>query len=275
MKKTFIIILLTSTSVMMGSAQEVADSNSYVTLNDIVKREAENKSNQDDQAFHEKLWNKRSYLNISYVSAKLQSSEFPTAGGTYDREFKSSAGVNLQYGHTYDFHKKPIADMVFIGLNYTGIDLSYAKYNAEETPAMYVLAGKEPYPTAWHNKKQTIDYGMALGPAVTVYPFASLGKPETDKIRLQVYFQVGYNARVTIISDMPSDPVSDKMKTVYSFAHGLSTKIGASLTWDFVGLGFELWNAPSYKNTYFDDKYDTGSMKSKVKSSRVFLQFRF
>ncbi|MBR6191351.1 MAG: hypothetical protein IKQ68_04235 [Prevotella sp.] len=275
MKKTFLTLFTAIAATMAGFAQEAADSTSFITLNDMVKREAATKAQQENQAFHEKLWDRRSYLNISYVSATLKSSELPTVGGTYSGEYKSNGGVNLQYGHTYDFHQKPIADMVFIGLNYTGIDLSYASYSADVPSPYYQPGTNTPNNAPWHNKKQTIDYGMALGPAVTVYPFTTLGNKHTDKIRFQLYFQVGYNASLTILQDGIVEQSKNKTKDMYAFAHGLSTKFGFSLTWDFVGLGYEIWNAPSYKNIYFDDLVDTGKMKTKVKSNRVFLQFRF
>lgn len=275
MKKIYITLMAAVLITAGAQAQETSDTVAFESFDDVVKRETATKSQQENDAEHLTLWDKRSYLDISYTSNTLESSEFPSANGMYDASYKSKAGINLQYGHTYDFHKKPIANMLFIGINYTGIDLNYAKYDAASKPQGFYQGDDAPYSVGWYNKKQTVDYGMALGPAVTVYPFAPLGCLATDKIRFQMYFQIGYNARLTIIDDVLGNPSKDATKTMYTFAHGMTTKFGFSLTWDFVGLGYEIWNASKLTNITFSEDYDTGNFKSKARSSRLFLQFRF
>ena len=223
------------------------------------------------------IWGKRTFFNISYNSTEMSSMEFPSGAEPFYGKYKKDFGVGIQMGQTFNFHKNPLGSVLFIGLDYTWIDLNFNSYKDSPRPDEFPtveehMAMKNPLPLPWHQSKMQFDYGMSLGPALTFYPLISLHKEAAQKLRLHLYFHVGYCVAGTLIDmkDYKKDTTKD-----FVFGHGLFTSFGASLTWNFVGIGFDVRNDGSvnYKPTH--KVYDTGKMKVKQKSPRVYLQFRF
>ena len=114
---------------------------------------------------------------------------------------------------------------------------------------------------------------MSIGPSLTFYPFNPIHKSGSNKIRLQVYFHVGYSAEAALIKD--AIPEESKLKDGYAFGHGLFMGYGANLSWDFFGLGVELRKADDMKFKALDSDYDTGKMKVTEETTRLYVQFRF
>ena len=203
---------------------------------------------------------------------KLSSKEFPSTSGGFENEFDNKLGVGLQWGRTFNFHKRPLGNVLFIGLDYTWMDLNYNSYDESTAPAQYTR-GEQVLNMPWHNKKTSFDYGMSLGPSLTLYPFTSVNSSGAQKIRLQLYFHVGYEIGGTIINDVVNKSGDKKSQTTWG--HGLFTSFGANLSWSFIGVGYEMRNAGSLNYNYVDDEFDTGKLKLKQQINRLYLQFRF
>ena len=225
-------------------------------------------------------WNektKNTFFNISLNNTEFSSKEFPSSGDIqFEGLYKREIGVGIQMGQTFNFHKKPLGSIVFIGLDYTWIDLNFNSYKAIDEPVEFSMPDKDPYPMPWHNEKMMFDYGMSLGPALTFYPLAPVHKDGADKLRLHFFFHVGYCVSGSLI-DMGEYKGIEKIKSSKEFelGHGLFTSFGGSLTWNFVGIGFDVRNDGSLKYMATNKTFDTGKMKAKQKTTRFFIQFRF
>lgn len=269
--KKIIISLFALFGVLSATATEANDTTTMTTLSDIIAMESQSTINNDNTSRLRSLWSKNTYFNISYNTTELSSDEFPSMTGAFHNELKNKLGVGIQWGQTFNFHKKPLGNVLFIGLDYTWMDLNFNQYDSD-TAALYVR-GDQVLNMPWHHEKMSLDYGMSVGPSLTFYPFTPTHNAGAEKVRLQCYFHVGYSVGGTIIKDV-IDKTGDKKNRV-AWGHGLFTSYGANLTWNFIGLGYELRNDNNLNYKCVDKEFDTGKMKMKQKTSRVYLQFRF
>ena len=266
-------------SVSFSSASTSGDTTDVMTLEQIIAQESKSKYVNDYTEILRSMWGKNTFLNLIYnCSHKMSSKEFPSTTGSFEHEYESDWGVGVEWGHTFNFHRKPIGSVLFIGLDYTWMDLNINMFKRETPPSEYIevaegVGGVHNMP--WHNKKLMLGYGMSLGPSLTVYPFSTTHNTNASKIRLQLYFHVGYGIEGAIINKAIKKTDADGLKNGCAFGHGLYTSYGANLTWDFIGIGFEFRNDNKLKYKVTDDSYDTGSLNMKEKTSRLYLQFRF
>ena len=270
--KKLISSFIAFTCVLTGYAQELRDTTT-MSLNDIIAMETQNKSEYYNISHQRDIWSHDTYLNISYNKTKFSSEEFPSTTGGFSNEFKNDIGFGLQMGHTYSFHKKPIGSVLFIGLDFNWIDLNFNKYKEGSLPtdSIYSL-GEGIKSLPWHNEKMTLGYGMSVGPSFTFYPFTPLNGKGGNKVRLHLYFHVGYGVEGAIIKNViEGGDISDQ----WAWAHGLNTSFGASVSWDHIGVGYEYRNDSNLKFKAIDSEFDTGKMKAKEKTGRIFLQFRW
>lgn len=277
--KKFLFSFFAIACAITGFASELGDTVNMVSLDDIIRAETRSKVDNENMAHLRNVWSHNTFLNISYNKTKFSSDEFPvpTDGGglaTRPGKFDNKIGAGLQWGHTYNFHKKPIGTVLFIGLDYTWMDLNFNKYEASDSLKNYnidINSDQVDY-LPWHNEKMTLSYGMSLGPVLTFYPFTATRSKGAQKLRLQCYFHVGYCIEGALIKDAGwSNEVSDQ----WAYGHGLYTSFGANLSWSFIGIGYEVRNDNNLKYKAIDKDYDTGKLKVKEETSRLYLQFRF
>ncbi len=268
--KKFLLSLCTLACVLTGNAMDSSDTTRVTTLNDIIAQESKSKTDVKYDQHLRKVWGKNTFFNISYNKTKLSSDQFPIGGGRgAANEFKNNLGVGIQWGQTFNFHKKALGNVVFFGLDYTWMDVNFNQYKKADLPTPGYSTDYETYVMPWHNKKMSIDYGMSVGPSLTLYPFTPLHKNAADNIRLQGYFHVGYKAMGYIIKDS-----SDKNQ--FAWGHGLYTAFGANLTFNAIGFGFEMRNDNNINVKHVKKEYDNKTkMKFKEKVTRLYIQFRF
>ena len=269
------------------------DSTEIVTIEDIVKTQQGLTSNRFQEEHFRDVWARKGYLNLSYNNTTLKPDEkymtgVPSLNNGEVPEFKSDWGVSLQLGRGYKLHKKPIANIVQLYIDYTYIDLNVNHFKQEGN-------GKDLYDTSvkkgdkfyqpWNLEKYEINYGMALGPSITIAPFNTMSSKGLHHLHLNAWYHIGYHASLLAMkNDEDADINKSSLKSAgeekvresikLNLGHGLTHTFGVSLTWKFIGVGYEHRSAALEfqsldKDTYGDDKY-----KFKSPTNRVFLQFR-
>ena len=283
--KKFFFTLITSDCAMTAFAMEgngnsnlaSGDTTGVMTLEQIIAQESRSKYVNDYTESLRSVWGKNTFLNLIYnTSHKMSSDEFPTFSGegVFHNQLEPKWGVGLEWGHTFNFHSKPIGSVLFIGLDYTWLDMKFNMFEKGVAPEDFVYHHDGVYYMPWHNEMMTLGYGMTLGPSLTFYPFTPLHKSGANKVRLQLYYHVGYGIEGALIKDAIVKG-NEETKNGFAYGHGLYTSFGFNLSWDFIGIGYEIRNDNKIKYKVTDKAYDTGKMTVKEETNRLYLQFRF
>ena len=286
------------------------DSAEIVTVDDILKTQQDVTLRNTMEAHFRDVWSRKDYINISYNSSKLSPNEQIVLGlrdGSLVPEYSSDWGVSFQTGKSSRFHKNPIANMLQFYFDYTYVDLNVNHYKTNGNPGVsdtsvpYVVVNDKGnidgiyFYFPWNLNKYEINYGMAIGPSVTIAPFTSLKSKGLHYIKFNIFYHVGYHASLIYsqkdnnpdindanplqkedLEEYPWNYDLDKVRdhAKLAWGHGITNSFGFSVTWKFVGLGYEYRTARiKYKyidtSTFGDDSY-----KFKSSTSRIFLQFR-
>lgn len=269
MRKLILFKLFVIAYAASCCATEFGDTTN-VSLSEIIAKETLDKTDYENVNLQRDIWSHTTFLNISYNKTKFSSDEFPSTLHKLSHEYKNDIGIGLQMGHTYNLHKKPIGSVMFVGLDFTWMDINFNKYKADTE--MDFTPGEQIKNLPWHNEKMTLGYAMSIGPSLTLYPFATLHSKGADKIRLHFYFHVGYGAEGALIKDVSANSA---IKDQWAWAHGLHTAFGGNITWDHIGIGYEFRNDGSLKYKPIDNDFGTNKIKVKEKAGRLYLQFRF
>ena len=115
------------------------DSTGVASVSDIVKMQQEVLSNKQAGKHFQNVWKRRSFFNMSWTESKMKCDD-KTIG-----EFKSDWGVTLQSGTNYRLHKKPIAKMINIALDYSWLNLNVNHIKAEDPKSEKGIEGKYLY----------------------------------------------------------------------------------------------------------------------------------
>lgn len=272
------------------------DSTEIITIDDIVKTQQGLTSNQFEESHFQDVWSRKGYLNLSYNNAKLTPDERIETGvsglnGGIVPEFKSKWGASLQVGRGYKLHKKPIANILQFYIDYKYIDLNVNFFEHEGNgKGLYDTSKKLPnnekkFYTPWNLKKYDINYGMALGPSITVAPFTSVGSKGLHYLHVNMWYQVGYHASLLLMKNDEDADVNTEKNTYghedkvregikLNLGHGLTNTFGFSLTWKVIGVGYEHRSAGLKYQSLDEDTYGDQKYKFKSETNRVFLQFR-
>ena len=274
------------------------DTTEVTTINDIIRMQQDVTNKKFAESHYRDVWSRKGYFNISYNSTTLTPDQsIPTGvGGNVVPEFRSDWGVSLQLGRSYALHKAPIANMLQFNFDFSYIDLNVNHFKHEgDGKNLYdsreVLPGTtDKFFTPWNLEKYDFNYGMSVGPSISIAPFTSTNVSGLHHIKLNAFFHVGYHVSLLYMlndeeadmnqGDDPTDPIAveryEKMKDnlKLDLGHGLITSFGFSVTWKFIGLGYEhrsgsLEYKSLSKNDFSNEKY-----KFKSSTNRVFIQFR-
>lgn len=209
------------------------------------------------------IWKDRAkYFNIGYVKQKMSPDIEGLDALGLDAEIKSKFGISLSWGKTYYLHKKPLARMIKIGLDWSWLDINYANYSPESSAGEF---GQEESGSTMHQA----EIGMSFGPSVTVNPI--------HQLKVSGYFRF--------------TPSYSGLYADESFYHHYATffNTGFSVAWKVISIGCEWrWGTATYDGLAFDEESlsndedasgeilsDLGKQKFKTKSMRVYLGFRF
>ena len=280
------------------------DTTEVTTINDIIRMQQDVTNKKYAESHYRDVWSRKGYFNISYNSATLTPDEsIPTGvGGGVVPEFKSDWGVSLQLGRSYALHKMPIANMLQFNIDYSYIDLNVNHFKQEGDGNLYdsrsILNydGKEYYYTPWNLEKYDLNYGMSVGPSISIAPFTSTNVSALHHIKLNAFFHVGYHVSLLYMTNDEKADINptkkrenvqtetqakeyeryEKMSKGLKFdlGHGLITSFGFSITWKFIGLGYERRSGSLKYQSLSTDDYSKQKYEFKSSTNRVFIQFR-
>jgi len=280
------------------------DTTEVTTINDIIRMQQDVTNKKYAESHYRDVWSRKGYFNISYNSATLTPDEsIPTGvGGDIVPEFKSDWGVSLQLGRSYALHKMPIANMLQFSIDYSYIDLNVNHFKQEGDGNLYdsrsILNydGKEYYYTPWNLEKYDLNYGMSVGPSISIAPFTSTNVSALHHIKLNAFFHVGYHVSLLYMTNDEKADINptkkredvqtetqakeyeryEKMSKGLKFdlGHGLITSFGFSITWKFIGLGYERRSGSLKYQSLSTDDYSKQKYEFKSSTNRVFIQFR-
>ncbi|HIW64635.1 MAG TPA: hypothetical protein H9879_00150 [Candidatus Alistipes intestinipullorum] len=242
-------------------AQEQDDTTRRLdSLQQVVNRLTSNVETLEQADKDQAIWKDRAkYFNIGYVNQKLLDK-------SYGGEIKSDLGVSLSNGKTYYLHKKPLAKMIKFGIDFSWLDINYAKYTLESIDE----GSFEVYSTPMHQA----EIGMQVGPSVTINPIHHL--------KVGGYFRVTPSYSMLYMDD--------------TFHHHYVTfcNAGCTVAWKIVSLGVEWrWGTAKYDGLTFDesafegegdedpsfgdvmDQLSAPERKFKTSSVRFYIGFRF
>ena len=261
------------------------------TLSDIISMQQKVHTNNYTEQHFQKVWGRKTYLHINFNKSTLASSGLvQTEAGKANLEFKSDWGASLQMGKNFSLSKRPIANAVNICLDYTWMDINVNHFKAEEG-AYYNSSmqypdtdGKTVYYMPWSLPKYDASFGMAVGPSVTVAPFASANSEGAHFLHLQFYYHVGYRVSYLKIdndSSLDKNPAKDTHYDVMAdnqksnLGHGLYSTFGVNLSWKSIGIGFEQ-STGNYKYKPINStEFGKDEVKFKSTTKRFFIQFKF
>lgn len=188
MKKLLLTFIAVAGIFVAVAAQETTSASANDSLkqrldsleNSLNSLHAKEEKRTEDEKL-EKIWRRKKYTVIGFVNQTLENKDS-------ESKYKSKFGVTLQKGKTFSLHKKPIAKMVKIGLDWTFVDLNFAKYKdgngiSINLPSEDDFYGNDDDDDYGYGDAVDLDlgvmqleYGMGFGPSVQVTPFYYLGK---------------------------------------------------------------------------------------------------
>lgn len=271
----------------------------------------------DLEAKRKASWKRKTFFRLSYTNTDMwadpadYNDKFFTSNGLKQEDFmmgdelmldgnnaenkfysyKSKLSASMMWGRNISLHKKPIAHTVQFALDYTWIDLNYSQYevaytkdgnkfDSSERFDMYNEDGEREgsyYYTPWGLEKHEVNYGMSLGPSITVAPCGIL-RSSARNLHLQAYYHVGYSASfiLTTGKNKNLEMNNREFSSIGLWGHGMNTSWGLNLTWKAIGLGFEKRQGTfNYYTSVDTDSYGDVKYKFQYKNSRLYVTFNF
>lgn len=270
------------------------DSAEIVTIDDIVKTQQDISVRNLQESHFSDVWSRKSYINVSYNMTTLSPDQDILTGvdGGSVPDYKSSWGASFQAGRSYALHKNPIANILQFNLDYTYIDLNVNHFDhVGDGTNLYDSRAKitdDKYYTPWNLEKYDFNYGMAIGPSISIAPFTSAKSKGLHYVKFNLYYHIGYhvsllymindenadaNRNATEKSDIQDyEKMKDNLKM--DIGHGLINSFGFSVTWKAIGIGYEYRSAGVKYKSLTSNDFGSDNYKFKSSTNRVFIQFR-
>lgn len=234
----------------------------------------------DNEAKYEKIWKRRRYWRFGLANPNIERTDGESM------TWKTDLSVFVQQGKTAYFHKKPIAGMIKIGLDYGFFEVGYSKLKLKSVGATVGssssngAAADDGFTEIESNDPvvslssligvdlgmHKIDYSMHIGPRISVNPWNS--------IIVSAYCHVKPTASGIIENE----------KVSYGF--GCVTTAGLSVSYKLISVGVEgVWSKIKYTQKDFDEEsigsendgniFSTKKFKLKQSGPRFFIAFKF
>lgn len=200
----------------------------------------------EDNFASQKIWNRKKYWNIGYMWGGMKNLDI-------NDKYESQFALSISHGRVIYFHKKPIANMLKIGLD-LGLDIKFAKYKDKEIYTGIVDDDDDTYyddewnDGSWYDDDDwfdneddmhigyySLDMGLAIGPSFTVNP--------VSKLKIKAFFHVIPSYSMLIVDD----DVRSSYKTTFTY--------GGEVTWGRFGLGIEGFTGTAKYKSMLEDVY--------------------
>lgn len=285
MKTLLLTLAIFGTSFMNLAAQVETDSTVIAPQNvltqqqqqrndslaQVVQKLEEQVNDTQEQQRLDRVWRRSKYRNIAFVKQSLQE-----VGGTGEK-WNSDYAFALTMGRTYYLHRKPILNLIKVGIDWTYFDLNYANYGKISN---YALEGDgtpaDPdYPYEEKDEDLNIgrhqfEYSMHVGPSITVNPI--------DHLKVNAYFRYAPTFSGILIDDE------------FSCNYASFFVSGASISYKLISFGIEgRWGKAKYNNFSMNefteedldvenpnlgDMVNKSKRKFKTNSVRFYISFR-
>lgn len=198
-----------------------------------------------------------SYFNIGYASEKLK----PEVLLDGEVALKSKFGASLSKGRTYFLNDKPVAKMLYFGLDWSFIDLNYASFKFDD---VYHSPEGSPGELDYEDMDaigiHKLELGMQFGPSV------------------HLSFKGGFSLSTYI----RYSPVYSMLYEDSDFSGGFGNfgTAGIAANYSAFALGFENRWGTAKHNFYLDTEElegggETEKQKLKLNGTRVFFSLKF
>ena len=252
------------------------------SLNGVINSLNQKMENDKEAARLEKIWKRKKYRYLGYTMQSL------THLDEENLRWKSEVGINYGMGRTYFLHKKPLGKVVKFGIDWTMMDMNYAKLKENYTmvgipspaQASTLAAGGfdeivTPENTGIPDVKlgcHAIDLGMQIGPSIWINP--------VDHLMLNGYFRYAPTAAMLVLDEE------------FSIGYGSFFVTGGAISYKAISIGVEArWGKTKYNSFELDeegmDNYgeeggsnsitgllNSSKNKMKMKSTRFYICFR-
>ena len=270
------------------------DTTSVSSLDEIVKTQEMVYTKKFRDEVVQNVWKRKRSFSIAYTTANLEGDlqMYNPTRDAYElvtQKFKNDWGLTMKAATTVRFHKRPIADIVSFGLDYSLLDLSVNHYKELEGDKLYKsdetwpedIDGKtrNPHYIPWGLQMYNFTYGMNLGPSIGIAPFARFKNPQLAHLRLHLYFNVGYRASLLLMKgndDKDAAQLRDekvKESSKLQWGHGFYTMFGVRMSWKGIGIGYELVNGSQNYKSVETEIYGSATNKLKESSHRIVLSY--
>lgn len=265
-----------------------------VSIDGIIKEKKRVSNTTNSTEHFASVWRPRSYFDFIYTrNATLTPADLGQFNGftgpnTPSAKYNADWGYAIKNGRSFFLHRRAIGRVAYIGLDYTWIDLMANHYKATLDDLGHSFNSSEQLPGGGkafpvNAQKYEINYGMTLGPSVTLAPFVYIeGAKGLHHLKFNAYYHIGYGVGLLYCNGSAEQNVATTSDNSILFGHGLKSAYGASINWRKVGVGFEVHKAAlKHKNDtggLFNTNNDINVSKIydfDTSGQRLFLQFRF
>lgn len=222
-------------------------------------------------------WKRHKYFRVSYA--------WPQTAAEGCEVLKSQYGVAITSGNTYFFPKKPIANMVKIGIDVNWMNLQFSKYLSSDTDLTWTSDIEATSPTldgiddengylgdimdrVNHLGHMNLGVGMAIGPMVSVAPFALMNNRSLAQLRASIYFHYCPTAQIYLMSQEGDMEVSAAFANMFDF--------GGNLQWKALQVGVEgHWGKANMKPMSFIGMEGADKYTRRYASTRLYIGIAF
>lgn len=261
-KFTSAVLLLAATSAV-SHAQVV--NNETETLEEKVAR-LENSQSQLQQEIDQKeyeanqkdVWSRRKSFTVGYAQPNLSCE---------GEKLSSNYGAFFSLSNIYLLHKKPLLNMIRIGLDATWMDINY--FNHENGTGINIKDDFDDDEFYEGNLGiHQLEVGLGLGPSVNVAPFCT----KTNKLkylRASVYCHVKPTFSMIVMN-------GDDDSSLYGGVP-IYVNYGVKISYRSIGIGIEGRSASTKYNCWTSDVEELEGEKVKFKSNsfRAYISLNF
>ncbi len=279
-----VISLFTAFSVSTAMAQtdsaSIALQNKLDSLQTTVTTLQLKEDNRSKTEYDNAVWKRNKYMAIG-----LSTQKFKDAEDAANMEYKSKVGVLFEMGKTFYLHKKPIANLMKVGIDWSYLNFSFAKYEDGKGINMPSIPSydDDDY-DADIDPDIDIDLGvyslaagMSVGPSVTFAPFYNTGKG-LQHILAQTYLHVTPSYTGILLSKDNDTEIKSGYTTYFNWGLNVSYKkisIGYEYRWGkskFNSLSLDMYEDDENGSTDYEDN---AKQKIKFGTSSFYIRLRW